>query len=204
MAARSIFSVSSFPMLPAMAFSTIQAHGVQISDQRARCFKLARPYARVAIPEGLHSRWAGRVQTVLRSCPNSMKSTQLLVTEDLMTSHLLGLLKTWKDDEIDVIAWKLEPDGRPGSIYFLGQAASGADWNSKSLKSAIDPFHSTWFVQPPASHPTPGIIMPFLLSSPSDADTEDPPRPRQDRRGILAHCQRNGSRSLSASRCALC
>lgn len=78
-----------------------------------------------------------------------------------------------KDDEIDVIAWKHEEDGRPGTMYLLAQAASGANWRDKSLKNAIDTFHATWFFQQPASHPMPGLIMPFFLSSPADASDED-------------------------------
>jgi hypothetical protein len=77
-----------------------------------------------------------------------------------------------KDDEIDVIAWKHSPIAMPGTIYFLGQAASGADWHEKSLKGGpVDTFHGTWFVQPPASQVTVGTIMPFTL--PTDADAGD-------------------------------
>ncbi len=73
-----------------------------------------------------------------------------------------------KDDEIDVIAWQHTTDPGPRVGYFLGQAASGQNWDMKSLKGHVDAFHGTWFLSSP---PTPmvGTIMPFCLASPSDA-----------------------------------
>lgn len=73
-----------------------------------------------------------------------------------------------KDDEIDVIAWRDTRGTRPPAGYYLGQAASGANWNTKSLKGSVDQFHATWFAQVPASNPSVGTIIPFVL--PSDAD----------------------------------
>jgi hypothetical protein len=58
-----------------------------------------------------------------------------------------------KDDEIDVIAWQHTGRARPPLGYLLGQAAAGANWNTKSLKAQVEPFHDTWFVKGPASHP---------------------------------------------------
>lgn len=78
-----------------------------------------------------------------------------------------------KDDDIDVIAWKHSTITRPGTMYFLGQAASGANWKGKSLKgAAVDTFHGTWFAQPPASQVTVGTIIPFVLPTDADADHE--------------------------------
>jgi hypothetical protein len=73
-----------------------------------------------------------------------------------------------KDDEIDVIAFKHEPDGQAATIYLLAQAASGKNWQEKSVKSAVDTYHKTWFHQCPASPPTPAIAMPFCLPSQAD------------------------------------
>lgn len=81
--------------------------------------------------------------------------------------------KSVKDDEIDVIAWRQELDGRPATMYYLVQAASGANWVDKSVKSAIAVFHDTWFTQAPASHPNPVIAIPFCLPSPCDAAAAD-------------------------------
>jgi hypothetical protein len=78
-----------------------------------------------------------------------------------------------KDDEIDVIAWKYQPDGQGGTTYLIVQAASGNDWREKSVKSAIDVFHKTWFLQIPSIDASPGIAIPFLLPSKVDADPHD-------------------------------
>ncbi len=85
----------------------------------------------------------------------------------------LGAPRQVKDDEIDVVAWRHTNDVRPPMGYFLGQAASGADWPRKSLKGHVDTFHGTWFSQQPAARPRVGTIMPFCLPSPADADAAD-------------------------------
>lgn len=76
-----------------------------------------------------------------------------------------------KDDRVDVIAWKGGSMGRPGTMYLLGQAASGANWKDKSLKGYADVFHGTWFLKWPSSPVITGTIIPFLL--PTEADGED-------------------------------
>jgi hypothetical protein len=78
------------------------------------------------------------------------------------TEALAGTGTHVKDDEIDVIAWRQEPDGRIPTLYLLGQAASGRNWESKSIRTAIDHvFHRTWFAAPPATPPIPAIFIPF-------------------------------------------
>jgi hypothetical protein len=79
--------------------------------------------------------------------------------------------KRVKDDEIDVIAFKHERDGQGGTLYLLAQAASGKDWAEKSVKTAVETYHKTWFHQIPASPPIPAIAMPFWM--PSQADNFD-------------------------------
>jgi hypothetical protein len=79
-----------------------------------------------------------------------------------------------KDDEIDVISWTHAFGTKPPLGYFLGQAASGANWDGKSLKGSIDTFHGTWFSQQPASKADFGIIIPYIL--PTEADAMDEPR----------------------------
>jgi hypothetical protein len=54
-------------------------------------------------------------------------------------------------------------------LYFLGQAASGANWIEKSLKGVAELFHGTWFSQQPASQATVGTIIPFFLPTSADA-----------------------------------
>lgn len=75
-----------------------------------------------------------------------------------------------KDDEIDVIAWRAEPDMRAPSIYLLGQSASGKNWKGKSLRNAVDHvFHPTWFSMHPPMPPLPAMFVPFSL----DDDNQD-------------------------------
>ncbi|MEI7867359.1 MAG: hypothetical protein WCI11_05670 [Candidatus Methylumidiphilus sp.] len=75
-----------------------------------------------------------------------------------------GVSKSPKDEEIDVIAWHPRADFSPGTYYILGQAASGDDWRNKSIKGAIEAFHSNWFGMQPASTPTPAIFIPFNIT----------------------------------------
>lgn len=78
-----------------------------------------------------------------------------------------------KDDEIDVIGWTHSNQAKPPLGYFLGQAASGADWEDKTLKGRADTFHTTWFQRVPASTARVGTLIPFFLSSHADADPTD-------------------------------
>jgi len=75
-----------------------------------------------------------------------------------------------KDGGIDVIAWSFEPDGRPGRNYLLGQAASGQNWEDKSVGPFIKLFHDFWFLNIPASTPNPAMFVPFCLPEPEDTD----------------------------------
>lgn len=68
-----------------------------------------------------------------------------------------------KDDGIDVIAWRPSPDGLPGTIYLLGQAASGNDWVKKSVVQHIESFHKFWFWTAPATKATPAMFIPFCV-----------------------------------------
>lgn len=69
-----------------------------------------------------------------------------------------------KDEEIDVIAWRPRADKTPGTIYLLGQVASGDNWQGKSIKGgSIDYFHSTWFSVRPPSTPLPAIFIPHAV-----------------------------------------
>ena len=85
----------------------------------------------------------------------------------------LGAPRYEKDGGIDVIAWGTTPDGCPGRAYLLGQVATGADWNGKSVKNDIDEFHSTWFSPPPPSTPIPAMFIPFCLDVKADETLED-------------------------------
>lgn len=69
-----------------------------------------------------------------------------------------------KDEEIDVIAWHPRLDGAAGTIYMLGQVASGDNWEAKSIKGGpINYFHRTWFNPAPPSVPIPSIFIPHAV-----------------------------------------
>lgn len=74
-----------------------------------------------------------------------------------------------KDESIDVIAWRSEPDGRADTTYVLGQAASGANWRGKSVKKDVEFFHQEWFEIQPATPAMPVMFMPFCLEDPSES-----------------------------------
>ncbi len=54
-----------------------------------------------------------------------------------------------KDGGIDVISWTQETDGHAGIKYYMGQAASGKDWENKSAKTEKGAFLRLYYeVQP--------------------------------------------------------
>ena len=73
-----------------------------------------------------------------------------------------------KDEGIDVIAWRPTNDRHPGTLYLLGQAASGRNWESKSILAQINLFHGDWFDDHPASQPTAAIFIPFMIDDPDE------------------------------------
>jgi hypothetical protein len=68
-----------------------------------------------------------------------------------------------KDEGIDVVAWRSQRDSLPGTLYLLGQAASGHNWQGKSVKDHITVFHEEWFEVSPAMQPTPALFVPEML-----------------------------------------
>lgn len=69
-----------------------------------------------------------------------------------------------KDEEIDVIAWRPQADHAPGTLYLLGQVASGDNWMSKSIVGQpINSFHRDWFEPPPPSPPLASIFIPHAV-----------------------------------------
>ena len=72
-----------------------------------------------------------------------------------------GLPTSLKDGGIDVIAWRNQPDGMPGKMYVIGQCASGANWQDKSVVEYIEQLHGAWFTHQPAKHSTPAMFIPF-------------------------------------------
>jgi hypothetical protein len=78
-----------------------------------------------------------------------------------------------KDEEIDIIAWRPRLDRAPGTIYLLGQVASGHNWEDKSIKGGIDYFHRTWFDQAPASNPIASIFIPHAVPPANGGSRKD-------------------------------
>jgi len=68
-----------------------------------------------------------------------------------------------KDEGIDVIAWRPQPDGLAGMQYLLGQVASGNNWKGKSVAVDADAFHKYWFERPPATRHENAMFIPFCL-----------------------------------------
>ena len=78
-----------------------------------------------------------------------------------------------KDARIDIIAWTSTPDNAAGKHYLLGQVATGANWQSKSILGEMKPFHDIWFTRTPASTPTPAMFTPFCLDVTPPATLKD-------------------------------
>lgn len=75
-----------------------------------------------------------------------------------------------KDNGIDVIAWRRPADNLPGTLYLVGQVASGKDWKDKSVVTDRMHFHQMWFERQPGSQPTDAMFMPFGLEPDIPAD----------------------------------
>ncbi|MCA8078993.1 hypothetical protein [Burkholderia cepacia] len=79
-----------------------------------------------------------------------------------------------KDAQIDVIAWEPKADGAAGKKYMLGQVASGANWDAKTIKGGpIDSFHSGWLDPVPGSMATAAMFVPFCYGNLVDGSSAD-------------------------------
>ena len=74
-----------------------------------------------------------------------------------------GVSEFPKDEGIDVVAWLPRRDGAPGTVYVLGQVATGDNWKHKSVVGDIRPFHENWFDDLPPSTPLAAMIIPFCI-----------------------------------------
>jgi hypothetical protein len=83
--------------------------------------------------------------------------------------------KKIKDNGIDIIAWRRSIDDLPCTLYLIGQVASGADWEGKSVKADEEHFHKYWFEDIPGSQPSDAMFMPFELEpeDPEDGTSYD-------------------------------
>ena len=77
-----------------------------------------------------------------------------------------------KDDQVDVFAWREQPDGLPGFLLVAAQVATGRDWKDKSIKSHIERvFAARWFDRPPATEMVAYHVVPF--ARPDDKFRDD-------------------------------
>ena len=77
-----------------------------------------------------------------------------------------------QDDQIDVFAARLHPDGLPGFLLAAGQVATGKNWRKKSLRTHLErAFPSRWFGQQPVTTMLCYHIIPF--TRPDDVFFDD-------------------------------
>ena len=69
-----------------------------------------------------------------------------------------------KDDQIDVFAARLPPDGLPGFPLAAAQVATGANAREKSLKGHLTAFKSRWFAPQPVTEFLAYMIVPFAMA----------------------------------------
>jgi hypothetical protein len=71
-----------------------------------------------------------------------------------------GLPPRPKDDQIDIVGWRGFRDRRNGNLLVLCQAATGDDWDDKSVLNHVDAFRE-WFELPPYARAAASIAIPF-------------------------------------------
>lgn len=84
------------------------------------------------------------------------------VFRDGMLQSAVGVPEKPQDDQIDVFAARLHPDGLPGFLLAAGQVATGKNWREKSLRVHLQHvFLSRWFGQQPVTAMLCYHIIPF-------------------------------------------
>lgn len=69
-----------------------------------------------------------------------------------------------KDGGLDVLAWKVAPDGPPPELFYFVQAASGLNWVAKSAKSDHPQFTHCYFSAVPECPVVFLTVCPFRVS----------------------------------------
>jgi hypothetical protein len=82
-----------------------------------------------------------------------------------------GLPVAAKDDQVDVIGWRPFGDRRIGTLVVICQAATGDDWDGKSVVSHLGAF-TDWFERAPYRTAMPSLAVPFPCHHEID-DRED-------------------------------
>jgi hypothetical protein len=84
------------------------------------------------------------------------------VLRDGILQSAVGVPDSPQDDQIDVFAARLHPDGLPGFLLAAGQVATGKNWREKSLRVHLEyVFSSRWFGQQPVTTMMCYHIIPF-------------------------------------------
>jgi hypothetical protein len=84
------------------------------------------------------------------------------VFRDGVLQAAVGVPDRPQDDQIDVFAARLQPDGLPGFLLAAGQVATGNNWREKSLRHHLEKvFPSRWFGQQPVTMMMCYHIIPF-------------------------------------------
>lgn len=71
-----------------------------------------------------------------------------------------GLPNAAKDDQIDVVGWRAFGDKRTGTLVVICQAATGNDWDGKSVVPHLSAF-TDWFDRAPYRRATACLAVPF-------------------------------------------
>lgn len=73
-----------------------------------------------------------------------------------------GLPDAAKDDQIDVVGWRAFRDKRNGTLLLICQAATGNDWDSKSVVPHLGAF-TEWFDRAPYKVASASLAVPFTV-----------------------------------------
>ncbi len=94
------------------------------------------------------------------------------VFKDGVVQPALGAPASPQDDQIDIFAARLHPDGLPGFLLAAAQVATGNNWQGKSIRSHLtNVFPKRWFGEQPVTQMICYHIIPF--SRPDDAFVDD-------------------------------
>ena len=86
-----------------------------------------------------------------------------------------GLPTRPKDDQVDIIGWRAFSDRRIGTLFIICQAATGDDWDGKSVYAHLGAFLD-WFDRGPYRLAMPSLAIPF----PVYHEVEEPSNERDD------------------------
>lgn len=71
--------------------------------------------------------------------------------------------QSFKDDKLDIVAWKNFPDASPSKFLLFGQCASGADWEGKLRELSPDAFCRNWMREVPISPLISSVFIPHRV-----------------------------------------